>query len=277
MAEISVTHDVWLAKHPYLQPIADLHALVNSTTGITIATVSVPAWADYVDDFNVGIPLLWSSKVAIDLRHAECMILSVASKLASKPLPGNLALQSENLAAELHSTQDSLRRALAWLLDKHSFSPTQPGLLQFLGWTVLTRYLRQLVTAFAHWRQVTNNEERWLHNYCPTCGSLPAMAQLVGTDPGRQRLLSCGRCATRWRYCRTRCPFCEQDDHRLPTLAVEESRLRIDYCKTCGGYLKTYNGEGSEDVLLADWTSLDLDIVACDRGLKRLAGSLYNL
>jgi FdhE protein len=289
MTEILMTHDVWLAEHPYLQPMADLHAVVNSTAaGITVATVNIPAWENYVDDFNAGMPLLRSSKVAIDLGRAEGMIISLAQKLASKPLPGNLAQQSQALAADLHSDEprndkDSLGCALAWLLDKQSFSPTQPGLLQYsgllqyLGWTVLARYLRQLVTAFANWRQVADNEERWLRNYCPTCGSPPAMAQLVGTDPGRLRLLSCGCCATRWRYRRTQCPFCEKDDHRLPALAVEGSHLRIDYCETCGAYLKTYNGEGSEDVLLADWTSLHLDIVACDRGLKRLAGSLYQL
>jgi hypothetical protein len=46
-------------------------------------------------------------------------------------------------------------------------------------------------------------------------------------------------------------------DHRLAVLAVEgEYGLRIDYCEACGGYLKTYIGEGSEDVLLADWTSV---------------------
>ena len=107
------------------------------------------------------------------------------------------------------------------------------------------------------------------------------MAQLVGTDPGRLRLLSCGRCDTRWRYRRTGCPFCEnqdKDDHRLTVMAVEgEGGLRIDYCEACGGYLKTYSGEGSEGVLLADCTSIHLDIVARDRGLKRLAASLYEL
>jgi len=56
-----------------------------------------------------------------------------------------------------------------------------------------------------------------------------------------------------------------------------EGGLRIDYCEACGGCLKTYNGEGNEGWLLADWTSLHLDILARDRGLKRLAGSLYEL
>lgn len=39
----------------------------------------------------------------------------------------------------------------------------------------------------------------------------------------------------------------------------------------------TYEGEGSEKVLLADWISIHLDVVACDRGLKRLAATLYTL
>jgi FdhE protein len=69
-----------------------------------------------------------------------------------------------------------------------------------------------------------------------------------------------------------------RDDHVLSVVAVEgESGLRIDYCDDCRGYLKTYDGEGSEGVLLADWTSLHLDFVARDRGLKRLAASLYEV
>jgi FdhE protein len=105
------------------------------------------------------------------------------------------------------------------------------------------------------------------------------MAQLVGIDPGRLRLLCCGRCASRWRYRRTGCPFCQsQDDHCLAVLTIEgEGGLRIDYCEACLGYLKTYNGQGSEGLLLADWTSLHLDLLARDRGLKRLAASLYDL
>jgi FdhE protein len=105
------------------------------------------------------------------------------------------------------------------------------------------------------------------------------MGQLVGVDPGRLRFLSCGCCNTRWRYRRTGCPFCENvDDHKLAILSVQgQSGLRIDYCQTCRGYLKTYNGQGEESTLLADWTSLHLDILARDRGLLSLAASLYVL
>jgi FdhE protein len=64
----------------------------------------------------------------------------------------------------------------------------------------------------------------------------------------------------------------------LSALSVEgEKQLRIDCCFSCSGYLKTYNGEGQESLMLADWTSLHLDVLAKDRGLKRLATSLYEV
>src|SRR6476469_6851884 len=97
--------------------------------------------------------------------------------------------------------------------------------------------------------------------YCPTCGSLPAMSHLVGTDPGRQRFLCCGRCATKWRFGRTVCPFCEGESHKVASATADgEHGLRIDHCDACRAYLKTYAGHGSEAVLLADWTSLHLDL-----------------
>ena len=271
-----MTQDVWVLKHPYLRGVADLQALIDAAmTEIPIPSVCLPIWDDYIDDFHAGIPLLRSSRVAIDFRDLETALASLAEALASKPLPGELAQEIRTLEAQLNCDSDSPRRALAWLLDKDSFTPANPGLLRYLGWNVLARYLHPVVSAFAGWR----DEERWLRSYCPTCGAFAAMAQLVGTDPGRLRLLSCGCCRSRWRYRRTGCPFCQsEDDHRLAVVAVEgESGLRIDYCEACSGYVKTYEGTGSESVLLADWTSFHLDVIACDRGLKRLATSLYAL
>ena len=62
----------------------------------------------------------------------------------------------------------------------------------------------------------------------------------------------------------------------LASLTIEgEPGLRIDHCESCGGYLKTYDGQGNETLLLSDWSSVHLDVIAQDRGLKRLAVSLY--
>jgi FdhE protein len=271
-----MTQDAWLARHPYLEAVADLEARVDAVVAeVSIPRARIPRWDDYIGDFHHGVPLLHSARVVIDLGQAEGIVASLVERLASGPLPGKLAEDSRALNAELHGDSGSVRQAVAWLLDGDLSSPTHAGLLHYLGWTALARYLGPVVGAFGSWR----DEERWLRNYCPTCGAPPAMAQLVGSDPERLRLLSCSRCATRWRYRRTGCPFCQnQDDHRLAVITIEgEGGLRIDYCEACLGYLKTYNGEGSEGLLLADWTSLHLDILARDRGLKRLGGSLYQL
>ena len=164
------------------------------------------------------------------------------------------------------------RRIAEFLLGDETVSSPFPGLLRYLAWTAVARYLRPVVSAFGAWR----DEERWMRRYCPTCGSLPAMAQLVGVEPGRMRLLACGCCGTRWQWKRTGCPFCETDTQRLASVAIEgEPRLRIDHCATCSGYLKTYDGQDDEALLLADWSSLHLDLIAQDRGLSRLAASLY--
>jgi len=271
-----MTQDVWLVKHPYLQRVASLQALIDAALAdVPIADPCVPSWDGYTSDFHAGIPLLLSPSVAIDFRDLERPLRSLVEGLALKPLPGRLARDARTLETQLNADRDSPRRALSWLFDHDSFTPTSPGLLRYLGWSLLARYLRPVVDAFSGWR----DEERWLRPYCPTCGALAAMAQLVGPDPGRLRFLWCGCCRSRWRYRRTSCPFCQsEDDPQLAVVAIEgESGLRIDYCEACRGYVKTYEGEGNESLLLADWTSLHLDIIARDRGLNRCAGSLYQL
>jgi FdhE protein len=270
-----VTHDLWLTRHPYLEPVARLHAQVNTAAGESRVRQAVPQWDAYLNDFHAGVPLLLSSNFAFDLEPAESMVETLVERLAASALPNRLAHEIRALHMELHCDSEAPRRAVAWLLYDEAFATSCPGLLRYLGWTALARYLRTTVNAFANWRE----EDRWLRNYCPTCGAPPSMAQLVGTEPGRQRVLWCGCCGTRWGYRRSGCPFCENNnDRRLGVLAIEgDGDLRIDYCESCGGYLKTYAGNGSEDVFLADWTSIHLDIIARDRQLKRLAASLYEL
>jgi FdhE protein len=205
---------------------------VVAATDIPVARM--PDWEDYRADFLAGVPLLSSTNAGVDFEPGERIAATLAEQLAA--------------------------------------GVTSAGLLRYLSWTVMARYLSPVITAFAGWR----DEERWLRRQCPTCGSLPAMAQLVGADPGRKRLLVCGCCHTRWQFARTGCPFCETNAQRLASVTVAgESGLRIDHCESCHGYLKTYDGEGNEALLLSDWSSLHLDLLAHDRGLKKLAASLY--
>ena len=273
----ALTRDGWVDAHAYLRPVAQLCARVESLAADVVAahgSPALPAWDDYEDDFREGIPLLQSSAAAIELGPAGKMTASLVERMASDSVDGKLASEAAALAAELRARPDAPRLIAAWLLGEEIFDPPSPGLLRYLGWTATSRYLSPLVDAFGRWR----DEERWHRKYCPTCGSAPAMGLLIGVDPGRQRFLSCGGCGSRWRYRRTQCPFCENDSQRLAVLAVQgEAGLRIDYCEACKGYLKTCDGQGDEAVQLLDWTSLHLDIVARDRGLERMAASLYEV
>jgi FdhE protein len=269
-----MTSDGWLAAHPYLRPVADLHALVERTSSeIRIPPPRIPHWDDYVADFHAGVPLLRSADAAIDLEPTGEMIQAVVARLASDRLDGALYEDLRGLNAELEHLPDAPARIANWMLGDDAWRPAFNGLLRFVGWIAAARHLQPLVDAFGGWR----DEDRWLRRYCPTCGSLPAMAQLLGLQNGRVRLLSCGCCDTRWRYSRTGCPFCEVQSHRLAAIVTGEAGLRIDYCESCQAYLKTYDGHGREALLLADWTSLHLDVLARDHGLKRQAASLYEL
>jgi FdhE protein len=271
-----MTLDLWLVAHSYLRPLADFSTQVDhAVAGIEVFHARTPDWEDYRADFLAGVPLLLSTAAAVDLEPGGRMAGALLEKLASGRSSGRIEAKTRALDKELRREPQVSRRIADFLLGDETLRPLFPGLLRYLAWTATARFLRPVVNAFDGWR----DEERWLRSYCPTCRSLPAMAQLVGVDPGRRRLLSCGCCGTRWRYRRIGCPFCESaDDHRLSALAIEgEKYLRIDYCQSCEAYLKTYDGQGNESFFLADWTSLHLDVIARDRGLKRLANSLYEL
>jgi FdhE protein len=269
-----MTRGSWLQTHPYLRRVADLSAAVDqAAAGIEILEARLPDANDYRADFLAGVPLLSSADVSVDLEPGGRMAAALLERLAGSPT-GPLSEESRVLLAELRRMPDASRRVANFVQGDDDGAWTFPAELRYVGWTALASFLRPVVDGFKHWR----DDDRWLRRYCPTCGSPPAMAQLVGVDPGRKRLLTCGRCATQWRYVRTMCPFCESDAQKLTCIAIEgEGGLRVDYCETCKGYLKTYNGEGDEQVLLADWTSLHLDQLALDRGLQRKAASLYDI
>jgi FdhE protein len=268
-----MTPDSWLEAHAYLRPVAELAAEVDrAADALESLHAPIPDWEHYRPDFLAGVTLLHSADAAIDLEPGGRTAAGLIERLALNRSSGWLAAETRALHAELQREPHAGRRIADFLVGDESAVPLFPGLARYLGWTAMRRFLGPVVLAFNNWR----DEEKWRRRYCPTCGSLPAMAQLVGEEHGRQRFLSCGCCGTRWQFKRTCCPFCEGDSQRLESVIVEgESGLRIDHCASCGGYIKTYDGLGNESLLLSDWSSLHLDVLAADRGLKRLAASLY--
>jgi FdhE protein len=264
--------DAWLKAHPFLEGIARFQAAVDGAAAAGAAGIAAPDLDALAGDRRLGVPLLHGA-ARLDLAPAADLLGRTVERLAEVPLPERLGAACRALRERLRAAPGDRARAIAWVARGEGEAPPDAGLVRFLGWSALAVALAPVVAAFEA-RQASD----WTQPICPTCGSPPAMAQLVDSPVGRQRLLSCGACRTRWSWRRIGCPFCEEEAaDRQEALEIEGEPLRIDACAACKGYLKTYLGEGEEALFLADWTSLHLDALAAERGLERRSASLYAL
>jgi FdhE protein len=265
-----------MRAHPWLEPIERFQRMVDDAAAREPRCgVEVPSREAWAEDEAAGIPLLRSRTAGVRLSAAVADALGrLLGELAEAPLPGRMADACREIEEELRGPEER-RRAIAWAIAGEPLEPpAHPGLLRFLCWIAARRVLEPVLQEAA-----APGEERWGRGECPTCGALPLSAQLVQAQSGRARLLACGCCGTRWRYRRIGCPFCGNEaQERLGILEVEgEAGLRIDVCGACGGYLKTYTGEGDDELFLADWPTLHLDVLAMGRGFRRMGASLYDL
>ncbi len=113
----------------------------------------------------------------------------------------------------------------------------------------------------------------WPHGYCPVCGALAAMAEMRGIEHARR--LRCGRCGGDWPVGLVQCPYCRESHHRpLGSLQPEGAgdARKVDTCNGCKGYIKsvtTLSAWPPYRVALEDLATVDLDMVALDRGYER--------
>jgi FdhE protein len=113
----------------------------------------------------------------------------------------------------------------------------------------------------------------WPHGYCPICAGWPILSERRGLD--RTRRLRCGRCAGDWEVEWLCCIYCGERGHeRLGSLVLEDQgeRLKVETCASCRGYLKsvaTLQGILAFELLLQDLETIELDLVALDRGYCR--------
>jgi FdhE protein len=121
----------------------------------------------------------------------------------------------------------------------------------------------------------------WAYGYCPICGGWPLLAELRGL--GGARRLRCGRCGGDWQVQLLRCVYCGERDHeRLGSLAPEQRRetLRLETCERCRQYVKsiaTLQAIPPFELLLRDLETVELDVVALDRGYSRPEGNGFAL
>lgn len=121
----------------------------------------------------------------------------------------------------------------------------------------------------------------WPHGYCPVCAAWPILAERRGID--RSRRLRCGRCGGEWEVQWLSCVYCGEREHgQLGSLVPEDEgeMLKVETCATCRGYLKslaTLQGIHPFELLLQDLETVELDLVALERGYGRPEESGFEL
>ena len=189
----------------------------------------------------------------------------LVSELASIALPGRYR-PSEGEAMRLVSAavrQDA--EAIELLAEERGI---EPGALASVAHLAAFPLLNS-------WGQALESRilPAWPHGYCPVCAAWPIFAERRGLD--RSRRLRCGRCASEWTVQWLYCIYCGERNHeRLGALAPDEPGevIRVETCASCRGYLKSFatlQGFSPFELLLQDLETVELDLVALDRGYHR--------
>ena len=199
-------------------------------------------------------PLLYGHTIQVDTGRAEQLVHRLASAAAIRYRPD----------------RDEVRRLLAAAIREDESELTDPALsavARLAVIPVLLGYSRALQGRVS---------PAWRQGYCPVCGAWPTLAERRGLD--RSRWLRCGRCGAGWEVEPLWCSYCGERDHRqLGSLVVEGAgdTLKVDTCESCRGYLKSLavlQGLPPFELLLQDLETVELDLVARERGYGRPAG-----
>ena len=193
---------------------------------------------------------------SLDVGEAADLLRLMAESILHAPVPERVRQGCRALLQ-----QDA--RALVRMVVERREPPRSLG--AFLAWKALGR----TVGAPQHSGCATGLQRVAT---CPTCGAPPAMARLQENA----RSLCCGLCGTQWSYARVGCPYCGGEEPASVLEPEDEPAFRIDVCRACNAYLKTFVG-AADPQALSDWTTLHLDAACAARGLRRGGPSLYDL
>ncbi len=162
----------------------------------------------------------------------------------------------------------------------------QTPLLVYISETVFGPVLRAMVDGMGK----SLSDITWDKGYCPVCGSTPSISylspkevtdldQLVGG--GGKKYLHCSLCGHDWRYRRSACVSCGNDDNESrEVFYVDDVRYeRIEACRKCGKYclnvdLREFEPHPHLDVV--QMGLIHLDIYAREHKLSPVTPTLWN-
>ena len=235
---------------PWLRPL-----------GISLASLDDGTWDGVVprcsQQRSSNQPVLHDAVVAVERVRVRAHVRAVLTA----------ALPAPDLAATDAMDEVAL---LAHAVNRADGDPDSPA----LNAAAQLAAIPMLITCARAAAAVTH----WAHGYCHVCGGSPVFAEVLGLE--RTRQLRCGRCCAAWKTNVLVCPFCRETDHaHLGSLVPEGPQGQIcwvETCNTCHGYIKAraaLRGMSAESVLIEDARTIDLDLVAAERGFAKPANS----
>ncbi|HUF29933.1 MAG TPA: formate dehydrogenase accessory protein FdhE [Gemmatimonadaceae bacterium] len=220
---------------------------------------------------EVRAPLLHEARLALEGARVrewlDTMLRAAAAELKGRAELGSMQLDEAN-ALRLLEAAIGLDEPMLERLAEARGAATAPlaAVLQLATMPILRACRRRLAAEVP---------QGWPYGHCPVCAAWPALAETRGLE--RERRVRCGRCSCDWKFGLLHCPFCDERDHKqLAGFVVEgnEEMRRVDTCRSCHGYLKgvaTLMALPDERVAVLDVETLELDLVAADRGFSRPA------
>jgi len=112
---------------------------------------------------------------------------------------------------------------------------------------------------------------------CPICGTPPSLAMI---DEENKRYIVCTLCESKIPVFRIGCVNCFTKDPTHIDLLVDEDEIRVDLCKVCKSYIKSFKADvflKFKDPFLIDLISLPLDVIAQERGYERRSPNVIGL
>ncbi len=194
-----------------------------------------------------------------------------------RPILKNLKTALKKNQLNLKNCLESMLHSREEIINQTAFQlKTDPLTLKF----ILGQLFKPLIEKQAEsLRSVTQNLS-WQKGYCPVCGSFPVLSYLKG-DEG-QRWLICGICSHEWRFMRTQCPFCENEDPEKSEFCFVEERAyeRAEMCHRCKRYLvgidlRKYPYDFIPEVAVAGM--MYLDVIVQEKGFLPMADSAWTL
>jgi FdhE protein len=274
---VETTIERWVERLPSSAPVlrafkevlaqeADLRSEIDS------ARQDACIYAD-AEAYRRGVPVLGREAFAVTAPQAKWAAARLIPAL-KQGFPA-VAQELDKISGIIEDPEFDLCAALGYVVHEQGERLRElSGRLgvdeQTLSLT-LSRILKPFAVNIAAAIPDPPQEFQWREGYCPICGSQPCLS--VVRPPHGERSLVCSFCSHEWRFIRTACPFCRNEDFdALETIYVEDRESEFAaLCRKCMKYIPGIDLRKTADdpaLDVAPFALTYLDVIAQDNGFR---------